>query len=194
MQEVPLWACYGLRYADHFIYSPMPKSRAQKADLLTALNQALGRKGVVFFSYSSLKVAELEALRKELRKDNSAIVVAKRNLLRLALKEHGITTDEAGLQGAIAVAAGDDEVTPAKTVATFKQKHESVVLQGGLLEQRFMSAAEVTQLATLPSKPELLGKLVGTLQAPVSGLVNVLAGNLRGLVTVFDAIKAQKAS
>lgn len=172
----------------------MPKSRAQKADLLTALNQALGRKGVVFFSYSSLKVAELEALRKELRKDNSAIVVAKRNLLRLALQEHGITTDEAGLQGAIAVAAGDDEVTPAKTVATFKQKHDSVVLQGGLLEQRFISAAEVTQLATLPSKPELLGKLVGTLQAPVSGLVNVLAGNLRGLVTVFDAIKAQKTS
>ncbi|EKD79187.1 MAG: hypothetical protein ACD_41C00142G0009 [uncultured bacterium] len=172
----------------------MPKSRVQKAQQLEALNQALGRKGVVFFSHTGLKVSELEALRADLRKDNSVIVVAKRNLLRLALKEQAIQYDEASLSGAIAVAVGDDEVTPAKTLATFKKKHEQLVFQGGLLEHRFMSAVEVEQLSTLPGKQELLAKMVGSLQAPISGFVNVLAGNLRGLVNVLDAVKAQKAS
>src|SRR3989338_1443899 len=171
----------------------MPKSRAQKAQQLEALNQALGRPGVVFFSYTGLKVSELEALRNELRKDNSAIVVAKRNLLRLAMTEQGITYDDYTLSGAVAVAVGDDEVTPAKTLASFKKKHELVKFQGGLLEHRFMTAAEVEQLSTVPSKRELLGTLAGSLQAPISGLVNVLAGNLRGLVNVLAAIKAQKA-
>ena len=172
----------------------MPKSRAQKAQQLEALNQALGRPGVVFFSYTGLKVSELEALRNELRKDNSAIVVAKRNLLRLAMAEQGISYDDATLVGAVAVAAGDDEVTPAKTVAIFKQKHDLVKFQGGLLEHRFMTAVEVEQLSSLPSKPELLGKLVGSLQAPISGLVNVLVGNIRGLVNVLNAIKTNKTA
>lgn len=171
----------------------MPKSRAQKAQQLEALNQSLSRKGVVFFTHGGLKVAELEGLRNELRKDNGAIIVAKRNLLLMALKEQGITVDPASMHGAIAVAVGDDEVLPAKTLATFKKKHEAMAFQGGLLENRFMSAAEVEQLSTLPGKQELLAKMVGSLQAPISGMVNVLAGNLRGLVTVLDAIKSSKA-
>lgn len=172
----------------------MPKSRAQKAEQLEALHQALGQPGVVFFSYANLKVSELEALRGELRQQASTVLVAKRNLLRLAMAKQGITYDDATLSGAVAVAVGQDEVMPAKTLAAFKKKHESVQFQGGILEHRFMTAAEVEQLSTVPSKPELLGKLVGSLQAPISGLVNVLAGNLRGLVTVLDAIKAGKTS
>lgn len=172
----------------------MPKSRAQKAQQLEAITNALSRKGVVFFSHSGLKVADMEALRRDLRKENSSIVVAKRNLLLLALKQQGITADAKQLSGAVAVATGDDEVMPAKLVATFKKKHESVSFFGGILENRLMSATEVEQLSALPGKPELLAKMVGSLQAPISGMVNVLAGNLRGLVTVLDAVRSQKSS
>lgn len=172
----------------------MPKNRAQKAQQLEAITNALGRKGVVFFSHSGLKVAEMETLRKDLRKENSSVIVSKRNLLLLALKQKGIEADTSNLNGAIAVATGDDEVTPAKLVATFKKKHEAVSFYGGLLENRFMNAVEVEQLSSLPSKQELLAKMVGSLQAPISGMVNVLAGNLRGLVNVLDAVRSQKSS
>ena len=66
-------------------------------------------------------------------------------------------------------------------------------LLGGVLGQQVMNAAEVKALAKIPSKEQLLGQLVGTLNAPISGFVNVLAGNLRGLVNVLNAVKEQKA-
>jgi large subunit ribosomal protein L10 len=137
-------------------------------------------------------VADFEALRKKLRSEHGTITVAKRNLLLLALKNKGYTVESQALPGAVAVAAGDDEVTPAKVVATFRKDHEQVELYGGILEQTFMDAAQVKQLATLPGKPELLGKIVGSMNAPIAGFVNVLAGNLRGLVTVLSAIKDKK--
>lgn len=172
----------------------MPKNRAQKAQQLEAITNALNHKGVVFFSHSGLKVADMETLRKDMRKENNSVIVAKRNLLLLALKQQGIDIGATTLNGAVAVATGDDEVLPAKLVATFKQKHEAVTFFGGILENRFMSATEVEQLSSLPGKQELLAKMVGSLQAPISGMVNVLAGNLRGLVTVLDAVRSQKSS
>lgn len=172
----------------------MPKNRAQKAQQLEALTQAVNRTGVVFFSHAGLKVNELEALRSQMRTEQSSVLVAKRNLLLLALKNQGITCDPATFPGAVAVAMGDDAVMPAKILATFKAKHEAVSFYGGVLEHAFMSATQVEQLSTLPGKQELLAKMVGSLQAPISGFVNVLAGNLRGLVTVLDAVRAQKTS
>jgi large subunit ribosomal protein L10 len=65
-------------------------------------------------------------------------------------------------------------------------------LVAGILEGKFVNAEAVNRLAALPTKQQLLGQLVGTLNAPVSGFVNVLAGNLRGLVTVLGAIKEKK--
>ncbi len=65
-------------------------------------------------------------------------------------------------------------------------------LLGGVLEGKLIDAQGVNRLAALPSKQQLLGQLVGTLNAPVSGFVNVLAGNIRGLVTVMSAIKDKK--
>lgn len=170
----------------------MSKTRQQKAELLQAIEQAIAAKGVVFFSHAGLKVADFEDLRKKLRSEKGTITVAKRNLLLLALKNKGLTVESKDLPGAMAVAVGDDEVVPAKVVATFRKTHEQVELHGGILENKFMGAAEVKQLATLPGKTELLSKIVGSMNAPVAGFVNVLAGNLRGLVTVLSAIKDKK--
>jgi len=171
----------------------MPKNRKQKSDQLSEIEKDLQHKGVVFFSYGGLKVSDVEALRKDLRVEKGTLTVSKRNLLLLALKNKGYEGLEEHLNGPVALAVADDEIAPAKVVAQFKKKHDMVQLFGGLLENKFMDAAAVTQLASLPSKQELLGKVVGSMQAPVSGFVNVLAGNLRGLVTVLDAIRSKKA-
>jgi large subunit ribosomal protein L10 len=86
-----------------------------------------------------------------------------------------------------------DEVSPAKVIDTFrKDKEDKIFFLGGIMEGKLLSQSEVETLAKLPTKQELLSKLVGSLNAPISGFVNVLAGNLRGLVTVLKAIEEQK--
>lgn len=170
----------------------MPKSRAQKAHVLDSLVEKASRaKSVVFASFNGFGVKDNEELRKALRAENSEYVVAKKTLLNLTFKKANLeNANLRELPGQLAAVFGyGDEVAPAKIVARFKKEKDGKVdLAGGILENRFIGATEVQELATLPSKEELLGRLVGSINAPVSGFVNVLAGNLRGLVTVLKAI------
>ena len=85
-------------------------------------------------------------------------------------------------------------MAPAKILEQFSKTNGAVKIIGGVIERKFITAAEVIALAKLPSKQELLAKLVGTINAPISGFVNVLAGNLRGFVQVLNAIKDQKTA
>lgn len=170
----------------------MAKSRQQKEQALQVLTQALDSKGVVLFSHFGLKVNQLEELRKVLRKEKLSLTVAKRNLLLLALKNKGLSFPEAAITGAVAVAVGDDEVAPAKAVANFKKTNDQVKFYGALINQTVLDAVAVTNLAKLPGKVELLAKMVGSIKAPITGFVNVLSGNLRGLVNTLNAIKDKK--
>ena len=107
----------------------------------------------------------------------------------------GITLDTDKFSGGVAAIFGQgDEVAPAQLVAEFAKKHEVVTIFGGLLEGNLIDGVKVVELSKLPSKQCLLGQLVGTLNAPVSGFVNVLAGNLRNLVGVLNNIKENKTN
>lgn len=170
----------------------MAKSRSQKESSLKQLDEQLDRKGVVFFNYGSLNMQQFQDLRGKMRAESGKLTVAKRNLLLLALKNKNIEIDPTKVTGQVALAVGDDEVAPARIVAKFKKDNEQVELYGGLLENAFIDKSQVEQMATLPSRQELLAKVVGSMNAPLSGMVNVLAGNLRGLVNVLNAIKDKK--
>ncbi len=170
----------------------MAKSRSQKESSLKQLTEQLDNKGVVFFNYGSLNMQQFQDLRGRMRAESGKLTVAKRNLLLLALKNKNIEVDATTVTGPVAVAVGTDEVAPARIVAKFKKDNEQVELYGGLLENAFIDKAQVEQMATLPSRQELLAKVVGSMNAPLSGMVNVLAGNLRGLVNVLNAIKDKK--
>jgi large subunit ribosomal protein L10 len=87
-----------------------------------------------------------------------------------------------------------DEVSAAKVVHTFAKDNEIVTIYGGILEGKFIDASGVKSLASLPSKQELLAKVVGSLNAPVSGFVNVLAANIRNFVSVLSNIKDKKTA
>ncbi len=159
-------------------------------DLVTHLKSA---KGVVFANFQGLKVKESEELRRKCREQNVYYVATKKTLLRKALSDAGFAIDPKTFSGGVATIFGDeDEVTPAQVMAEFAKTHEVATLFGGVLEGQFIDATKVKALASLPSKQQLLGQLVRTFNGPVSGFVNVLAGNLRGLVTVLNGIKDAK--
>jgi large subunit ribosomal protein L10 len=175
----------------------MPKSKLQKAEVLRDLTAKIGRaKSIVFANFNALTVKDNEDLRQKLRAENSEYYVAKKTLMDKAFKDSQFTDFNAReLDGKVAaIFSYEDEVAPAKIVQGFrKDREDKIIFVGGILENRFITKAEVENLAKLPSKLELYAKLVGSINAPVSGFVNVLAGNLRGLVTALKAIADQKA-
>ncbi len=174
----------------------MAKTRVQKEQAGVALETAIkNAKGVVFVNYQGLTIPQTDELRKTCRENDAVFIASKKTLVRLALANLGSTVDTKSFDGSVAVIAGmSDEVAAAKIAGDFAKKNDKLVFFGGLLEGALIDAKQAKALAALPSKQQLLGQLVGTLNAPVSGFVNVLAGNLRGLVTVLDAVKSQKTA
>ncbi|MFC1608725.1 50S ribosomal protein L10 [Patescibacteria group bacterium] len=169
-------------------------TRAKKEEIVQGLAQEIkDSKSVVFVDFRGLTVKGMTDLKRELKKENSNLRVIKKNLIAVALKEAGIDMDVKSLEGQMAVSvATDDEVSSAKIIDKFSKEDENVKIIGGLLGEKGMDADEVKALAKLPSKEELLGRLVGSLKSPMSGLVNVLKGNQRGLVYAIRAIADSK--
>jgi len=98
------------------------------------------------------------------------------------------------LEGQVSISFSSDEVSAAKVIAPFAKKNDKVLrIIGGALGTTALDVAEVQALAKLPSQDELRGQLVGTLQAPITGFVRALSGNLSGLVRVLQAVAEQKA-
>ena len=174
----------------------MPKSKQEKQDILKVLSDKLGRsKSVIFAKFDRLSVSDNNDLRQKLKDEANEYYVVKKTLLSRALDEQKIEgVDVKSFEGRVAAVFGyEDEVSPAKVLADFRKDHqEQIDFVGGILENKFLEAAAVDQLSQLPSKDELYAKIVGSLNAPISGFVNVLAGNLRGLVTVLKAIEEKK--
>jgi len=134
-------------------------------------------------------VAKMKNLRDELRKNDSSYKITKKKLIELAFKNAGIETDVKNMEGQIGVAIGNaDEVSAAKVLANFSKENENFKILQGVLENKVISGEEVIALSKLLSRGELLSKLVGLINAPVSGFVNALAGNLRNLVGVLKVI------
>jgi len=168
----------------------MPKTRLEKEQIIAELTQKVGRlQSAVFTQVSGYTMEDADSLRKKGAAQNIELFVAKKTLLTKALEANGYQVSKDDFDGSIltSLAYGDD-IAAAKLMAEFAKGRDGIKIVAGILEGRF-----VKQLATLPSREELLAKLVGSLNAPVSGFVNVLAGNLRGLVRVLDAIKETKA-
>ena len=176
----------------------MAKSREQKSEIIRNLKAKITKsKSIIFTRFNQFGVKDNENLRNQLKKENGEFYVAKKTLLDLALKDSnipGLNTKE--LDGKVAaIFSYGDEIAATKVVDKFrsdKDKESKIDFVGGVMEGRFISAEEVKLLAKLPGRQELYAQLVGSINAPVSGFVNALAGNLRKLVYVLKAIEEKK--
>jgi large subunit ribosomal protein L10 len=176
----------------------MPKNKLQKQEILRTLSEKFKKsKSVVFAGFNALTVKDNEILRDQLRKENSEYYVAKKTLMNLAFKDQITGLNAREMDGKLAaIFSYEDEIAPAKIIANFrkdKEKADKIFFLGGILENKLLSKVEIEALSQLPSKPELYARLVGSLNAPISGFVNALSGNLRNLVYVLKAIEEKKA-
>ncbi len=163
---------------------------AKKAETVEELAALLGpSKIAILTDYRGLKVSEISQLRRKLREVGVEFHVAKNTLTRLAAEKVGKGEISPALEGPTAIAFGyRDEVEPAKVLADYIRTSRSTLkIKAALLGNRLIAPEKVSELATLPPREVLLARVVGQMQAPLYGLVNVLSGNLRGFVTVLQA-------
>lgn len=174
----------------------MPKTRVQKEKIVSELSDKLSRmKSAVFTNISGYTMGDANTLRAKGREHSVELMVAKKTLLAKALEANNLEITKDDLGGSVLTTMGfNDEMSAAKLMADFIKEREQITIIGGILEGKFVGPEAIKQLATLPSRNELLAKLVGSINAPVSGFVNVLAGNLRGLVNVLNSIKDAKTT
>mgnify|MGYP001245903399 FL=1 len=172
----------------------MAKTRAQKEQDLTELTERLkGAKSIVLSEYRGTTVKDIDKFRRALSAEGVQSKVYKIPLIKKAFEANGI--EASGVMDykvpIMVSVSSEDEVAPARIVKTFAKEVKTVGIISGVLDGVFASKEQMVALADLPSKDELRAKLVGTINAPVSGFVNVLAGNIRGLINVLNAV-AQK--
>lgn len=173
----------------------MPKTRIQKEEMVAKLSDRLERSAsVVLVSMTAVKVSQVEMIRDALFTDGSQLQVPKNRLLQKVLEDQKLSVPAEVLDQPVGlVFSYSDPVSPAKNIATIKKEVEALQILGGIMDGKYLSASEVEALASLPSREQLLGQLVSTIASPLSGLVNVLQGNIRGLVTVLSQVRDQKA-
>ena len=172
----------------------MAKTKEQKKEALKTVQDKLkDSKSVVFSSDTGSNVKTIQELRQELKQNDAEYLVVKKTLLRKAIKDMGETDQLDELAGSVALTLSyNDEVSGAKILNKYAKKSEVLNLGGGILENAFIMPEMVQRLATIPSREELLAKLVGSINSPLSGLVGVLSGTTRNFVGVLSAIKDTK--
>lgn len=165
-----------------------------KQQIVEEISDKLRRSvSAVLTDYRGLNVTEATTLRKELREAGIEYRVLKNTLTKLAAEKVGYEELKKDLVGPTAIAFSyDDPVAPAKILSRFAKKYKKLVLKSGVVEGKIIDVAAISALAELPSREVLLAQVLAGFQAPVSGFVNVLQGNLRNFACVINAIKEQK--
>ena len=167
-------------------------AKSDKAAAIAELAEAFrGSNAAVLTEYRGLTVKQLTELRTNLR-GNATYAVVKNTLTDLAAKEAGVTAFDGQLAGPSAIAfVNGDAVEAAKSLRDFAKAHPLLVIKGGVLDGRALTAAEVTKLADLESREVLLAKLAGAMNASLSRAVYLFAAPLSQAVRVVEALRVK---
>jgi large subunit ribosomal protein L10 len=171
-------------------------TREQKQQQIDSLKARLvGAEGLFVMSFTGLKVDEVTELRRRIREAHGNYVVVKNRLARIAVAGTEKEPLQKLLGGMTAVAyTSVDPVALAKALAEFAKGHEKLTFRGGFVEHAVLDAAQAKQVAALPSKPELVARLLFVLQSPMRRLVTALNWPVQGLASTVSQIAKEKES
>ncbi len=162
---------------------------AEKAEMIDDLTDRLTRAQLTIIAdYRGLRVGDLQGLRGNLRPLGAEFRVAKNTLTSIAAERAGIDGVAPMLEGPTAlVLAYDDPVATSKVISDFVRTSRVLTVRGGVMNHRLVTPPDIEAIATLPSREELLGRLVGMLASPMAWTVGVLSGPVRSLPYVLQA-------
>ncbi|MDD4924508.1 MAG: 50S ribosomal protein L10 [Dehalococcoidales bacterium] len=164
--------------------------RAEKEKWIEEIQEAMTKcKSGIMTEYLGMKNADLTLLRRKLGESGIDYMVVKNTLARFAADNANKGFLKESLNGPMAIAFGyRDEVEPAKVLSEFMDASETrLQIKGGFIGDQLLTAEDVKTLATIPSREVLIAQVLGAMQGPISGFVNVCAAPMRGLVTVLQA-------
>jgi large subunit ribosomal protein L10 len=173
----------------------MAKTRAQKTELLDKYKDILKNKGGYFLVNSDkTDTTTVLDLKMKLKDVDANYTVVKNSLFKVALQDTDQPLQTQELEGPTAIIYFDEDPTaPAKLVKEVQKEKELLNPKGGVFEGEFLSEKRVMQLAEIPSKEVLLSQLVGSINAPLTGFMNAVTGNIKGLTVVLKGISEKNA-
>ena len=173
----------------------MALNREEKAAVIEEVSAQVAQAGsIVLAEYRGLTVEKITQLRKQARESGVYLRVLKNTLVRRAVQGTPYEKLADQMAGPLMYGISTDPVAPAKLMAAFAKANDQLVVKGGAMPNVVMDVAGVQALATMPSRDELLAKLLGTMQAPVATFVRTLnevpTKFVRGLAAVRDKQEA----
>ena len=151
-------------------------------------------KAVVFVDYNKLTVAEVSELRNKCREAGCEYKVYKNTLVRKAFNTLGFNQFDETLNGPTAIAFSADEITAAKLMSKAAKDYDTkIVVKCGFVDNTYVDKKGVEALATMPSREELVAKMLGSMQAPLSNFAGVLNNLVSGIVRVLARVAENKA-
>jgi large subunit ribosomal protein L10 len=168
--------------------------RTEKEQLVSELTTKIkGANALYYTDFTGLNVKRMTELRRRLRKANIEYVVIKNTLALRAVNESGLVGER--LRGPTGLVVTKDPVTAAKLLSDFaKENDQKPAVKGGMLEGRALNVAQVKQLASMPSREQMLAELGAGLQSPMAAFVGALSGMFYMMVGALEALKQQRES
>ncbi len=169
-------------------------AREQKEQVVAEIKKKLSNySSAILIDYRGLTVAEATQMRTDFRNNDVDYKVYKNTLIELAARDLGLEELIPHLEGPTAIAFGvKDPVAPAKILTENIRKLKKMEFKTGVVDGKVIDVQGIKVLAELPSREELIAKMLGSMSAPISGLVNVLGGTVRSLLYTLNAIKETK--
>ena len=170
-------------------------NRTEKKESIAAMTESVGTATNAFIiDFQGISVPQVTELRKQIREANSQYVVVKNTLALIAIKGQPLEALNEQFSGPTAVAWSEsDPVGLAKLLTKFAKDAPALKFKGAMLDGEAVPVEKIDQIASLPSREELIAKLAYLLNSPIQGLVNVLNANIRNLAVVLDQISKQKS-
>jgi len=169
-------------------------NKNEKTQAISELEAAIGKaRNAFLIDFKGVTVPQVTELRKQVRETGSKYLVVKNTLALIALKDSPMIGMKDRFSGPTAVAYNStDAVKLAKALTRFAKDLPAMQFKGAMLDGQVVPTEQIQTIASLPSREELISKLLFVLQSPIRGLATVLQANIRNLAVVLDQVAKQK--